>query len=198
MSSIPNDAVRDALACPQCAGALAISDGAVTCPHCAIAYHFNPGGQLDLRLKQPKSVEVSYTVGPQELPARDQLIHTIPPNPSPDHDWGNVSISKLLRHGNRLTPELLGYFPRAKQGGMMLDLGCGYGPIACALALRSPDAHVFGVDVNERALSLTRGNAEALGLTNVSAGTPDEIPEPPEQPTSVVGSTMEGLTGAHP
>src|SRR5580658_8451457 len=34
-------------------------------------------------------------------------------------------------------------------GGHLLDLGSGYGPIACALAHRAPGATVWAVDVNE-------------------------------------------------
>jgi 16S rRNA G1207 methylase RsmC len=80
-------------------------------------------------------------------------------------------------HVDAGTMVLLENAPRPPAEGDLLDLGCGYGPIACALGLRSPGARVFGVDVNERALSLTRGNAVALGLTNVSAAAPDEIPD---------------------
>ncbi len=80
-------------------------------------------------------------------------------------------------HVDAGTMVLLENAPPPPAGGTLLDLGCGYGPITCALALRSPAARVFGVDVNERALSLTRGNADALGLANVCAGTPDEVPE---------------------
>ena len=36
----------------------------------------------------------------------------------------------------------------------LLDLGCGYGPIACTLATRCPDARVWAIDVNERARDL--------------------------------------------
>jgi 16S rRNA G1207 methylase RsmC len=61
--------------------------------------------------------------------------------------------------------------------GTLLDLGCGYGPIAVALALRSPEAVVWAVDVNERALELTTHNAEALGLGDrVRVATPDAVP----------------------
>ena len=49
----------------------------------------------------------------------------------------------------------------------LLDLGCGYGPIAVTLARRCPRATVWGVDVNERAVDLTRRNAAALGLANL-------------------------------
>ena len=44
--------------------------------------------------------------------------------------------------------------------GDLLDLGCGYGPIACTLARRSPQATVWAVDVNQRARALCAANAE--------------------------------------
>jgi 16S rRNA (guanine1207-N2)-methyltransferase len=49
----------------------------------------------------------------------------------------------------------------------LLDLGCGYGPIAVTLARRCPHATVWAVDVNERAVGLARDNAARLGLANV-------------------------------
>jgi 16S rRNA G1207 methylase RsmC len=59
--------------------------------------------------------------------------------------------------------------------GALLDLGCGYGPIAAVLATAAPAATVYAVDVNTRALDLVRGNAENLGV-NITAATPDEVP----------------------
>src|SRR4051794_8258944 len=56
----------------------------------------------------------------------------------------------------------------------LLDLGCGYGPIALTLAHRAPQATVWAVDVNERALALCRTNAATHGLTNVRVVRPDE------------------------
>src|SRR5918996_6331401 len=41
----------------------------------------------------------------------------------------------------------------------ILDLGCGYGPIALAIALSCPGAVVDAVDVNDRALELCWENA---------------------------------------
>ena len=46
----------------------------------------------------------------------------------------------------------------------LLDLGCGFGPIAVALAHACPSARVDAVDVNDRALELTRLNAAAAGV----------------------------------
>lgn len=57
----------------------------------------------------------------------------------------------------------------------ILDLGCGYGPIALTYAKRAPDATVVGVDVNERALGLAAANAEANAVTNTRFGTLDDI-----------------------
>lgn len=47
--------------------------------------------------------------------------------------------------------------------GPVLDLGCGYGPIACTVALRHPQLEVVALDVNERARALCASNATALG-----------------------------------
>lgn len=44
------------------------------------------------------------------------------------------------------------------------DVGCGYGPIAVALATHCPQAHVDAVDVNPRALELTATNADQAGV----------------------------------
>ena len=60
--------------------------------------------------------------------------------------------------------------------GHLLDLGCGYGPIALTLAARRRRSTVWAVDVNDRALDLTRRNAEAAGLGNVHACRPEEVP----------------------
>ncbi len=75
------------------------------------------------------------------------------------------------------TQVLLSHVPPPAPSGDLLDLGCGWGPIALSLALESPHATVWAVDVNERALELTRRNAAALGLDNVRAVTPDAVPD---------------------
>lgn len=62
---------------------------------------------------------------------------------------------------------LLETAPPPPREGNLLDLGCGYGPIALTLATRSPRATVFGIDVNERALEMGRANASTAGLDNV-------------------------------
>jgi len=62
-------------------------------------------------------------------------------------------------------------------GRTFLDLGCGYGILACALGRASPAATVWAVDVNERALALTRANVERLGLDDrVMVVRPEDVP----------------------
>ena len=75
------------------------------------------------------------------------------------------------------TQVLLNHVPPPPPSGDLLDLGCGWGPIALTLALESPHATVWAVDVNERALELTRRNAETLGLDNVRTALPHEVPD---------------------
>ncbi|CAN5289328.1 hypothetical protein BH18ACT4_BH18ACT4_02540 [soil metagenome] len=49
--------------------------------------------------------------------------------------------------------------PADEPGADLLDLGCGYGPIALTLGRRAPAATVWAVDVNRRALALCAANA---------------------------------------
>ena len=65
--------------------------------------------------------------------------------------------------------------PHPPVEGDLLDLGCGYGPVAVTLARRAPAARVWAVDVNRRALALCAANAAAAGV-EVRAATPDEVP----------------------
>ncbi len=74
------------------------------------------------------------------------------------------------------TAVLLKGAPDPSPTGNLLDLGCGWGPIAITLALRSPAAWVWGVDVNRRALDLARANAATAGVTNATFCEPDAVP----------------------
>jgi 16S rRNA (guanine1207-N2)-methyltransferase len=79
-------------------------------------------------------------------------------------------------HVDSGTAVLLANTPPPPPGGNLLDLGCGWGPIALSLAIESPHATVWALDVNERALDLVRRNAQTLGLGNVNALHPDDVP----------------------
>ncbi|MEO5609016.1 MAG: methyltransferase [Ornithinibacter sp.] len=84
----------------------------------------------------------------------------------------------VFSHGglDRGTAVLLTEAPQPPTAGTFLDLGCGWGPVALTLGLRSPEATVYAVDVNERALDLTARNARSLGLAGVIATPADGIP----------------------
>ncbi|MRX42595.1 class I SAM-dependent methyltransferase [Agromyces kandeliae] len=98
------------------------------------------------------------------LAGRDVEVQTAGGVFSPDHvDLG--------------TRVLLGEVPTAPAAGHLLDLGAGWGPIALTLGLQSPDATVWAVDVNERALDLVRRNVRRLGLDNVNAAIPADVPD---------------------
>lgn len=86
---------------------------------------------------------------------------------------GGVFSPEHLDQGTEI---LLSHTPPVA-AGPVLDMGCGWGPIALTAALEAPEVAVWAVDVNERALDLTRQNADRTGVTNITAVTPDEVPE---------------------
>ena len=55
----------------------------------------------------------------------------------------------------------------------VLDLGCGYGPIARTLAHRAVGAHVWAVDINSRSRALTTANLDGFSAT---VAAPDDVP----------------------
>lgn len=92
--------------------------------------------------------------------------------------------AELITAGGTFSPDhmdtgtaiLLEHAYQAPNSGNLLDLGCGWGPIALTLAKKNPEATVWAVDVNERSLELTRMNAEKLGLTNIRVAHVDDVP----------------------
>ena len=123
--------------------------------------------------------------------------HYFSPRPQAPHRPGRVRVVLADVHlelatdagvfsPGRLDPGtrlLLDQSPAPPPSGDLLDLGCGYGPIACVLAARSPGAAVWAVDVNERALELCARNAAAAGLANVRCVTPGD----PSVPARLAG-----------
>ncbi|MEN9603567.1 MAG: hypothetical protein RL545_256 [Actinomycetota bacterium] len=105
---------------------------------------------------KPKTISVT-------LAGREISVLTAGSMFSPDHvDTG----TKVLLENLELAPT----------DGNILDIGCGWGPITLALAIARPEATIWAIDVNERALELTKRNAERLGLNNVRTATPEAVP----------------------
>lgn len=114
-------------------------------------------------------------------------------SPSPRSDFSTRSIRATLagrevelvtaagvfspEHLDQGTRILLDAVPEPPASGHLLDLGAGWGPIALSLAMRAPEATVWAVDVNERALDLVSRNTARLGVTNVNAVVPRDVPD---------------------
>jgi 16S rRNA G1207 methylase RsmC len=75
------------------------------------------------------------------------------------------------------TEVLIEQMALAPEDGNLLDLGCGWGPIALNLAKMRPSSKVWAVDVNTRSLELTESNARSLSLTNITTALPEQVPD---------------------
>jgi len=126
------------------------------------------------RLTLPDSQQHFFTADPKVASARQTITMALADGSARlDTDAGVFATGRLDR-GTRI---LLEHAPRPPDSGDILDLGCGYGPIAIMCAMRSRPAHIWAVDVNNRALGLTRDNAARNGLDNITAARPDEVPD---------------------
>jgi release factor glutamine methyltransferase len=72
----------------------------------------------------------------------------------------------------------------------IVDVGTGSGALAISLALRYPDAHVYGVDVSKRALSVAQTNANAYEtpVTFMLSDLLTNLPRFDEVPTTIVAN----------
>lgn len=83
-----------------------------------------------------------------------------------------VFSKKEVDFGSRL---LIDTFELKKADGMVLDVGCGYGPIGLSIAMAYPEAIVHMVDVNERAIMLAKENASENKVDNVKIYESDRL-----------------------
>lgn len=82
----------------------------------------------------------------------------------------SVQVSNGVFSSSKLdlgTAVLLKHAPQPPGNGRFFDIGCGWGAISLALGFESPNAQIYAVDVNERALELTNINAKNAGLNNI-------------------------------
>ncbi|WP_167005610.1 methyltransferase [Mumia sp. ZJ430] len=95
-----------------------------------------------------------------------------------DHDYVFTTAAGVFaRDGlDKATAVLLKTFDPPDHASTVLDLGCGWGPIACAVAAEVPGCTVHAVDTNARALTLTRDNAARAGVADrVVASLPSDV-----------------------
>ncbi|MFF2890685.1 class I SAM-dependent methyltransferase [Paenibacillus sp. NPDC057967] len=68
-------------------------------------------------------------------------------------------------YGSRVLVETM----QLQEGDLVLDVGCGYGPIGLTAAKLVGSGHVTMIDINERAVELSKENAILNKITNVTA-----------------------------
>ncbi|MDR7240415.1 class I SAM-dependent methyltransferase [Neobacillus drentensis] len=83
-----------------------------------------------------------------------------------------VFSKREVDFGSRL---LIESFELPNAEGLLLDVGCGYGPIGLSLAKYYQDRMIHMVDVNERAISLAKENAELNRIENVKIYESDRL-----------------------
>lgn len=152
------------LACPFCGAGLTHRDSIVACSGCGQNYRVTAAGQVDLRLPRPRKTTVEFELGGNTDGSADsppQDFGFLRPNPDPQLLYNTIPIPPLLLDGNRLTPELLSYFPKAQPGkkGYMLDLGCGGQPFR--EICRHTNFEYVGMDYDGD-LPMLLGDAHAL------------------------------------
>ena len=89
-------------------------------------------------------------------------------------------VSDRVVSGSRIafgSGQLRAAAPALPERGNFLDVGCGWGPLAVTMGLESPEANVWAVDVNSRALDLTARNASLNEAANVHTLHAEEAPE---------------------
>jgi 16S rRNA (guanine1207-N2)-methyltransferase len=115
-----------------------------------------------------------YFSADPKVPSRPRTIQVT----LPDRSFELETDRGVFAHGHiDFGTDLLLRTAPPPPAGELVDVGCGYGAIAITLALRQPDARVWAVDVNRRALDLCARNAERAGAANVVTAEPDAVPE---------------------
>lgn len=76
-----------------------------------------------------------------------------------------VFSKKEVDFGSRLLVEIFNLDEAVE--GDILDVGCGYGPIGISIAAAYPDRTIEMIDINSRAVELSKENAAANAIANV-------------------------------
>ncbi|WP_442602713.1 class I SAM-dependent methyltransferase [Paenibacillus sp. KN14-4R] len=125
--------------------------------------------------------------------------HYYSPKPTVGHDQHQLEVTlrgykfkfvtdagvfskKGIDYGSKVLIEAM----QIEAGSAVLDVGCGYGPIGLTAASMSPDNQVTMLDINERAVELSKGNADRNGVSNVTVLQSDTLAEVRGQSFDVV------------
>lgn len=119
MRTIKNEMIYDILACPYCENSLLKMDYGLVCSNCKEKFPESESGQLDLRIKKEKKISLQFKITNEFLLDTKTFFRFLKINPTPEIKFSKFKIPI------HLSKELLSYFPKAKENGFMLDLGCG-------------------------------------------------------------------------
>jgi len=135
-----------------------------------VAVVVDPGSPSEASVT-PARGEGHYFTDDPSARSRPRSVRLVLPDLTIDlaTDAGTFSPDRVDPGTKLLLGELPGRLP-----GPVLDLGCGYGPIACTVAARDPEAEVWAIDVNRRARELCERNAAELGL-RVHVAAPQDV-----------------------
>lgn len=146
----------------------------------------NTRKQQNKQKQQKISGEQYFSAEPSSIDERRTLQVTLRNNDV------TLQVSNGVFSASRLdlgTSVLLKHAPELPKSGKFLDIGCGWGPISLAFGLESPEAEVFAIDVNERALELTELNAKNAGLKHIHTSLVDDALK--EENNSKESNTLE-------
>jgi SAM-dependent methyltransferase len=116
-----SDNIQKILICPSCGSSLNIQDhNSATCQGCQTKYPYTEYGSLDLRLKEPRRIQLEFEVGTKMLSTQRITFAPLTKNSTPQVDFDNINVPY------HLTKQTLSYFPKPfTDKSLMLDLGCG-------------------------------------------------------------------------
>lgn len=97
---------------------------------------------------------------------------TLKGNPFRFKTDNGVFSKKEVDFGSRL---LIETFETPAIEGAILDVGCGYGPIGLSIAAQNPGRRIHMVDVNLRAIQLTKENAQLNKIENIDVYESDRL-----------------------
>jgi 16S rRNA (guanine1207-N2)-methyltransferase len=133
--------------------------------------------------EQQENAEEYYFSDTPSGPSRPSSVRLVLPDFTTElHTDSGIFSSSRIDPGTKILLMELGDLPL----GNLVDLGCGYGPIATTLLKRFPGQPVWAVDVNSRARTVCGQNLKA----NAQASSEFHVISPEEVPRDLVVAAL--------